>query len=208
MSEPAALSKDNYRPPADTMHRMEFVYQAIGTGIPAGTACGLAGVKKSDFDWLFKFDEDVHRKVREAQAGAVQGLLDGIKYAGMPKKLKRVTTGGQNGDVETITEIEGDWKALAWILERLDKDNYLIDKTSASPTQLNATLDINALIRETAQSLAKGATIQDAVPSIEAEYTDLNESHEPTTETTTERQRTEADEPAGRGESESDEPEG
>lgn len=162
--------------PQEMMDRIKAACLVIEKGVPVKTACNMCRVIWDDFNWAYKYKPEVAEMVDRAKAKCIAEHLESIAMAGMPKKVTKVVQkesynrfGEPINSVETTETLEHDWRASAWILERLDRENFG-DKTTAVAVNVN----VADIITATAESLkSRSATISvESETPIDAEFSE------------------------------------
>lgn len=159
----------NYQLPNQFEERMEVVLELLSIGVSAGSACARAGVRRKDFDFVLKHYETWEDRILEAKAAAIQKHIERIGQAGGTQtKRRRIVS--PMGETIIEDEIPGDWKADAWMAERLDRENY-----GNINTNVNVNAEISVLIKDTVGNIA--ARIENAkIEEVQdAEYVDIQE---------------------------------
>lgn len=155
----------------ETKARMEMVCLSLREGLPPKHACAVAGITYKDFEGMMRGSEQMQLAVSQARAEFTAARVRNIALAGMPRTRKTVTPDGE----VTYTEVVGDWKADAWLLERVERDTF---GKSEAETKVHMHLDLGELVRATAQDLAAKGAIMTMVPggALDAEFEDFSES--------------------------------
>lgn len=111
------------RPTKLTPEITEAVCDALVEGLSIEGACARAGIAPSTYyDWNARgadgealFVEFAEATAR-ARAEVEERLLESVEWAAGERIRKKAL--GQGRDAEIVDEVERDWRAAAWLLER------------------------------------------------------------------------------------------
>lgn len=123
------MPKGQRRPKRDDPERQDKILAAVRVGATYELAAAYAGMSYDTFCRLRDGNAIFAGQLREAEGAAAMSLLGEINRQGRPTRVPALDKDGRpildaEGRPTLVTTSEGDWRALAWILERRHPQQY------------------------------------------------------------------------------------